>query len=59
MSKPKYKYGQQEQVTVNNYNRNTALERSVLKYWMALTGFTGSQPRPIIYNRLYYFNIDD
>ena len=29
---PKYKYGQQEQVTVRNHNRNTALERSVLNY---------------------------
>ena len=29
---PKYKYGQQEQVTVRNHNRSTALERSVLKY---------------------------
>ena len=32
---PKYKYGQQEQVTVRNHNRNTALERSVLNYWGA------------------------
>ena len=30
-----YKYGQQEQVTVRNRNRSTALERSVLKYWGA------------------------
>ena len=29
---PKYKYGQQEQVTVRNYNRSTALERWILKY---------------------------
>ena len=28
----KYKYGQQEQVTVRNHNRSTALERTVLKY---------------------------
>ena len=28
-----YKYGQQEQVTVRNLNRSTALERSVLEYW--------------------------
>ena len=28
-----YEYGQQEQVTVRNHNRSTALERSVLKYW--------------------------
>ena len=43
---PKYKYGQQEQVTVRNNNRSTAFERSVLKYWGAWTGFTESQPRP-------------
>ena len=35
IAEPKYKYGQQEQVTVRNYNRSTALERSVLKYWGA------------------------
>ena len=29
----KYKYGQQEQVTLRNHNRSTAFERSVLKYW--------------------------
>ena len=29
----KYKYGQQEQETVRNLNRSTALERTVLKYW--------------------------
>ena len=46
IAEPKYKYGQQEQVTVRNHNRSTALERSVLKYWGALTGFTGTQPRP-------------
>ena len=28
MAEPKYKYGQQEQVTVRNHNRSTALERS-------------------------------
>ena len=33
MGQPKIKYGQQEQVTVRNHNRSTALERSVLKYW--------------------------
>ena len=33
ISEPKYKYGQQEQVTVRNHNRSTALERSVIKYW--------------------------
>ena len=35
MAEQKYKYGQQEQVTVRNHNRSTALERSVLKYWGA------------------------
>ena len=30
---PKYKYGQQEQVTIRNHNKSTALELSVLKYW--------------------------
>ena len=29
IAEPKYKYGQQEQVTVRNHNRSTALERSV------------------------------
>ena len=29
IGEPKYKYGQQKQVTVRNHNRNTALERSV------------------------------
>ena len=33
IGEPKYKYGQQEQVTVRNHNRSTALERSGLKYW--------------------------
>ena len=33
IAEPKYKYGQQEQVTVRNHNRSTTLERSVLKYW--------------------------
>ena len=32
---PKYKNGQQAQVTVRNHNRSTALERSVLKHWGA------------------------
>ena len=31
IGEPKYKY--EEQVTVKNHNRSTALERSVLKYW--------------------------
>ena len=29
IAEPKYKYGQQEQVTVRNHNRSTALERSI------------------------------
>ena len=29
IAEPKYKYEQQEQVTVRNHNRSTALERSV------------------------------
>ena len=33
IAEPKYKYAQQEQVTVRNHNRSTALERPVLKYW--------------------------
>ena len=36
IAEPKYKYGQQEQATVRNHNRSTALERSVLKYWGGL-----------------------
>ena len=32
IGEPNYKYGQQEQVTVGNHNRSTALEESVLKY---------------------------
>ena len=35
IAEPKYKYVQQEQVTVRNHNRSTALERSVLKYYGA------------------------
>ena len=33
IAEPKYKYGQQEQVTTRNHNRSTALERSVWKSW--------------------------
>ena len=49
---PKYKYGQQEQVTVRNHNRSTALEQSVLKYWgikilgVGLNRFYGIPTRP-------------
>ena len=32
IAEPKYKYGQQEQVTVRNHNTSTALKRSVYKY---------------------------
>ena len=39
IAEPKYKYGQQEQVTVRNHNRSTALERSVLKHWSLLVLF--------------------
>ena len=35
IGEPKCKYGQQEQATVRNHNRSTALKRSVLKYWGA------------------------
>ena len=45
ISEPNYKYGQQEYVTVRNHNRNTALERSVLKF----CGGGG------VFNRLYGF----
>ena len=38
IGEPKYKYGQQEQVTVRNHNRSTALERWVLKYWVCVGG---------------------
>ena len=33
IGEPKYKYGQQEQVTARNHNRSTASELSVSKYW--------------------------
>ena len=39
IAEPKYKYGQQEQVTVRNHNGSIALERSVLKYWGGLNRF--------------------
>ena len=32
VGEPNYKYGQQEQVTVRDHNKSTALERSILKY---------------------------
>ena len=48
IDEPKYKYRQQEQVTVKKYNRGTALERFVLK--KAKTGglkpFYGIQTSP-------------
>ena len=46
IAEPKYKYGQQEQVTARNYNRSTALERSVLKYWGGLNRFYGIPTSP-------------
>ena len=46
MGEFKYKYGQQEQVTVRNRNRSTALERSVLKYWGGLNQFYGYPTSP-------------
>ena len=45
IDEPKYKYGQQEQVTVRIHNKTTAMERLVLKYLGAQTGFTGTQPQ--------------
>ena len=41
IGEPKYKYGQQQQVTVRNLKRSTALERSVLKYSVGVKGFYG------------------
>ena len=41
IGEPKYKYGQQEQVTVRNHSSSTALERSVLKYWVGVRGGGG------------------
>ena len=46
IGKPKYKYGQQEQVTVRKHNRSTALERSVLKNWRGLNRFYGYPTSP-------------
>ena len=34
IGEPKYKYEQQEQLKVRNHSRSSALERSVLKYWV-------------------------
>ena len=46
LGEPKHKYGQQEQVTNSKEpQQKYCLERSVLKYWGAWTGFTGTQPR--------------
>ena len=45
IAEPKYKYGKQEQVTVRNHKRSTALERSVLKYW-GTNRFYGYQTSP-------------
>ena len=46
IAEPKYKYGHQEQVTVRNHNRSTALERSVLKYGGGLNRFYGYTTLP-------------
>ena len=35
IAEPKYKYGQQQQITVRNHNRSTTLERPALRYWGA------------------------
>ena len=43
---PKYKYGLQEQATVRNHNRSTAMDRSVLKYYGSLNGFYGYPNSP-------------
>ena len=45
IAEPKYKYGQQEQVTVRNHNRSTALERSV-KNTGSLNRFYGISTSP-------------
>ena len=47
IAEPKYKYGQQEQVTVRKHNKSTALERSVLN----TTGGGGLKPV------LWYLNL--
>ena len=47
IAEPKYKYGQQEQLTVRKHNRSTALEQSVLKYWGGgLNRFYGNPTSP-------------
>ena len=52
MVKPKYKYGQQEQVTVRNHNRSTALERFVLKYWGG-GGLAKPRPQLLLRHKIY------
>ena len=55
IGEPKYKYGQQEQATVRNHNRSTALERSVLKYWGGgLNRFYGIPTSPLGSAVLHY-----
>ena len=46
IAEPKHKYGQQEQVTVRNHNKSTALERSDLKYWGGLNRIYGYPSSP-------------
>ena len=41
IAESKYKYGQQEQVTVRNHNGSTGLERSVLKCCVCVCGGGG------------------
>ena len=55
IGEPKYKYVQQEQATVRNHNRSTALERSVLKYWRGgLNRFYGIPTSPLGSAVLHY-----
>ena len=46
IAEPKYKYGQQEQVTVRNHNRSTVLERSVKILGGGLNRFYGYPTSP-------------
>ena len=45
IGEPKHKYGQQEPITIRKHNRSTALERSVLKYWL---GGEGGVLKPVL-----------
>ena len=62
IAEPMYKYGQQEQVTVQNHNRSTALERSVLKYGGGvrvggLNRFYGYPTSPFFFEFIYLVTI--